>query len=124
MKHIESFMLGEIGIDILNSAAVDIKEISDYIESHYVNFLDQYQPFNGGLIITLYDYFKYLLSDDTKTPWQILVYEKGLRCFNAYRGISAETFKTEHWMLTADEILERKRKEITEKEIEGLLCLE
>lgn len=120
MKHIESFMLGKTGIDILNSAAIDIKEISNYIETHYVNFLDQYQPFNGDFINTLYDYYIYLHEDSIDNPWQVLIYEKELRCFNAYRGMSAETFRTEHWVLTADEILERKRKEITEEEMDKI----
>ena len=120
MKHIEGFMLGEIGIDILNSDDVDVKEISNCIESHYVNFLNQYKPFNSGLINTLYDYYIYLLGESTDNPWQVLVYEKGLKSFNAYRGISAETFRSEHWMLTADEILERKRKEITEEEMDKI----
>ena len=125
MKYIESFMLGEIGIDILNSDATDVKEISRYIESHYINFIDRYQQTSEGrLINTLYDYYKYLLDDDTKNPWQVLMYEEGLKCFNGYRGMTAETYMLKNMSMTANEMLEKNRKEITEKEIEGLLCLE
>ena len=122
MEYIESFMLGKIGIDILNSDAADIKQISNYIESHYINFIEK--PiifFDGPVINTLYDYYIYLLNDDTKDPWQVLVYENSLRTFNGYRGMSAKQYK--YAIMTAEEILEKKVKEITENDIEGLLCL-
>lgn len=124
MKYIESFMLGKIGIDILNSDAADIKQISNYIESHYINFIERpLTLFDGPIINTLYDYYIYLLNDDTKNPWQVLVYEKDLRTFNGYRGLSVKQYRDEYIVMTAEEILEKKVKEITENDIEGLLCL-
>lgn len=124
MKYIESFMLGKIGIDILDSDAADIKQISNYIESHYVNFIEKPLTFfDGPIINTLYDYYIYLLNNDTKSPWQVLVYEKGLRTFNGYRGMSVKQYRDESIVMTAEEILEKKSKEITENDIEGLLCL-
>ena len=124
MKYIESFMLGKIGIDILYSDAADIKQISNYIESHYINFIEKpLTLFNGPIINTLYDYYIYLLNDDTKNPWQVLVYENGLRTFNGYRGLSVKQYRDEYIVMTAEEILEKKVKEITENDIEGLLCL-
>ena len=117
-------MLGETGIDILNSAAADIKQISNYIESHYINFIERPLTFSDGPIInTLYDYYIYLLNDDVKSPWQVLVYENGLKTFNGYRGMSAKQYKDEHIVMTAEDILEKKVKEITENDIEGILCL-
>ena len=76
-------MLGKTGIDILNSDAADIKQISIYIESHYINFIERPLTFfDGPIINTLYDYYIYLLNEDTENPWQVLVYEKDLRTFN------------------------------------------
>lgn len=124
MKYIDSFMLEETGIDIINSAAADIKEISNYIENNYLNYFKKYiTPFYNIEINNLYGYYKYILRDKTKAPWQILVYEKGLRTFNAYRGTSADIFKSKHIVMIADEMLEKQKREITDEEIEGLLCL-
>jgi len=124
MKYIDSFMLEKTGIDVINSVAADIKEISNYIENNYLNYFKNYiTPFDDAKINNLYDYYKYILSDKTKASWEILVYEKGLRTFNAYRGMSADMFKSKHRVMTADEMLEKQKREITDEEIEGLLCL-
>jgi len=124
MKYIDSFMLEETGIDVINSVAADIKEISNYIENNYLNYFKKYiAPFYNTEINNLYDYYKYILGNKTKALWEILVYEKGLKTFNAYRGTSADMFKCKHKVMTADEMLEKQKREITDEEIENLLCL-
>lgn len=121
MYNVDLFMQHKIGLDVINSSKQDIMELSDYIEFHYGKnyFLDVRQQNHK----TLFDYYVCLINDDTKTPWSLLVYDNNLKCWNGYRGRTEKDYLEKKEKMTAAEILEKDIEEITDKDLEGLLCL-
>ena len=126
MTDIDFFMQGTVGIDILNSHISDIRYLSKYIENNYPNCIsDSSFTYIGDHEKNLEGYFVYLKNDNTKEPWQVLVYEPETKCFNGYRGESFADYVYENEVMTAEEIARYiepiKNLEITENELSEIL---
>lgn len=93
--YINEFMDRKIGLDIQNSKAEDIAEISRIIDQEHYDKIDHDE------CPSLYDYWNECLNE----RWKTCVYEPDMEVFNAYRDESTKQFEQNHIIMTAEEML-------------------
>lgn len=84
----------EIGIDLTSSNKKDIMYLSELFDEYYCFKMRQ----------TLYEYYRNIILDSKK--WSIIVFEKAINNWNAYKGFCAETYLENHKIYSAAEIID------------------
>ena len=114
MDNIELFLNGTIGLNCKSSNESDIIELSQFIDDHFKEKINDFSTINS-----LYKFWKYY-----KGVYIIFVRRvfKDFHSFDGYyNGKGAEDFKSEHEIFTAAKILEKQRmKPIKEEELINL----
>lgn len=113
--YVKGFMEKEIGLDVFNSDYEDVKELSAIIQRDFPNAINT-DEYYREIDKTLLSYWKELLEED----WTVCLYDS-MRCFNAYKGELAESFKYKKQVMTAAEILGKPKVEL-ENEVLNLFA--